>query len=96
MAPSGGAIEIHLKTAEQLFNSLDPSPFHERDLDREAESYVVGLAREFKENGPLRLIVTLPELAYRTEVARQIPKPFTTILVITFCSLSGNFGNFCV
>lgn len=74
MVLSEDVIEIHLKTAEQLFNSLDPSPFHERDLDREAESYIVGLAREFKNVGPLRLIVTLPELAYRTKVARHIPE----------------------
>lgn len=30
-------IEISLNRLTQLFNSFDPSPFHERDLDREAE-----------------------------------------------------------
>jgi len=28
-------IEIRLSRPQQLFNSLDPSPFHERDLDQE-------------------------------------------------------------
>lgn len=66
-------IEVHLRTAEQLFNSLDPSPFHERDLDDEAEHYIVGWAREIKGSGRLRLVVTLPEVSHNTEVAQRIP-----------------------
>lgn len=73
MVASGNVIEIHLKTAKQLFNSLDPSPFHERDLDDEAERYIVGWAREIKGTGPLQLIVTLPGVARTTEVAQRIP-----------------------
>jgi hypothetical protein len=30
-------IEVNLNRLTQLFNSLDPSPFHERDLDQDAE-----------------------------------------------------------
>ena len=26
-------IEIKVQTLQQIFNSIDPSPFHERDLD---------------------------------------------------------------
>jgi hypothetical protein len=44
----------------QLFNSLDPSPFHERDLDDDAEAYIVGWARELPERVPLSIIVHLP------------------------------------
>ena len=73
MSAFPNVIEVHLRTAEQLFNSLDPSPFHERDLDDEAERYIVGWAREIKGTGPLQLIVTLPEVAHTTEVARRIP-----------------------
>jgi hypothetical protein len=73
MVASGNVIEIHLRTAEQLFNSLDPSPFHERDLDDEAEHYIVGWAREIKGTGRLQLIVTLPEVAHNSEVAQHIP-----------------------
>jgi hypothetical protein len=43
---------IHLKSADPLFNTLDPSPFHERDLDDEAERYTVGWAGEIKGSGP--------------------------------------------
>ena len=73
MSTSPGVIEVHLHTAEQLFNSLDPSPFHERDLDDEAERYIVGWAREIKGAGRLQLIVTLPEAAHNTKVAKHIP-----------------------
>lgn len=34
-------IEIHLKTLAQLFDSLDPAPFHDKTLDREAEAYLI-------------------------------------------------------
>ena len=30
----------------QLFNTLDPFPFKERDLDSDVEEYIVGWARE--------------------------------------------------
>ena len=39
-------IEISLSRLSQLFGSLlDSSPFHERDLDPDAEEYIVGWAR---------------------------------------------------
>jgi hypothetical protein len=60
-------IEISLNRLAQLFNSLDPSPFHERDLDQEAEDYIVGSAEEIWHHRPLRLVVHLP--------ADQVPEP---------------------
>lgn len=53
-------IELWLSTLQQLFNSFDPSPFHEKDLDREAEEYIVGAADELGSPGPIRLVVHLP------------------------------------
>jgi hypothetical protein len=74
-------IEINLNRLSQLFNSLDPSPFHERDLDQDAEDYIVGSAEEAPRQHPLRLVIHLP--------AEQLPhtgaisqRPFTTILLI--------------
>ena len=40
-------IEIKLGRMQQLFNSFDPSPFHERDLDQDAEAYIVDSVDEF-------------------------------------------------
>src|SRR5262249_44627640 len=53
-------IEIRLSQPQQLFNSLDPSPFHERDLDQDAEEYIVDSADEYPVNGPLTLVIYLP------------------------------------
>jgi hypothetical protein len=53
-------IEINLNRLPQLFNSLDPSPFHERDLDREAEDYIIGSAEEAARQRPLALVIHLP------------------------------------
>ena len=55
-----GVIEIRIRDLAQLFDSLDPSPFHERDLDQHAEEYIVSWAREFPTDTPLRIVVYLP------------------------------------
>lgn len=39
-------IELRLRDIRQLFNTLDPSPFHTKDLDPAAEEYLVGAMRE--------------------------------------------------
>jgi len=53
-------IEINLSRLPQLFNSLDPSPFLERDLDHDAEEYIVGSAEEASLQHPLALVIHLP------------------------------------
>ncbi|HEY7041279.1 MAG TPA: hypothetical protein VID28_20590 [Methylomirabilota bacterium] len=59
-ATTDAAIEIRLSQPQQLFNSLDPSPFHERDLDEDAEQYIVDSADEYPLDQPLTLVVYLP------------------------------------
>lgn len=53
-------IEIRLGAVQQLFNSFDPSPFHEKDLDADAEDYIVGAVRELPIKAPLKLVFHLP------------------------------------
>jgi len=53
-------IEISLSRLPQLFNSLDPSPFRERDLDPDAEDYIVGSTEEASRQHPLALVIDLP------------------------------------
>ena len=53
-------IDLRLADLRQLFNSLDPSPFHEKDLDRDAEQYIVEWANEFPPGTPIELVVRLP------------------------------------
>ena len=49
-----------MRRVAQLFSSLDPSPFHDRDLDDEAEEFIVDWARELPRDRPIRIIVHLP------------------------------------
>jgi len=53
-------IELHLNNVHQLFNSLDPSPFREKDLDHDAESYIVACAKDFHLKAPVKLVIYLP------------------------------------
>ena len=55
-------IELRLRELAQLFNSLDPSPFLERDLDADAEEFIVGWAREVHLGHELELVVHLAEM----------------------------------
>jgi len=55
------SIEINLGRLQQLFDSLDPSPFHDRDLDHDAEEYIVGWAEEIALPRPLKLVIHLPQ-----------------------------------
>ena len=34
-------IQLRLRELAQLFNSMDPSPFLDRDLDADAEEFIV-------------------------------------------------------
>jgi hypothetical protein len=53
-------IEVRIRELGQIFNTLDPSPFTERDLDDDAEAYIVGWAREVDTGVPFRIVVHLP------------------------------------
>jgi hypothetical protein len=67
--PHYATIELRVRELGQIFNSLDPSPFTERDLDDEAEAYIVGWAREVDTGVPFRIVVHLP--AGEAEKAEQ-------------------------
>ena len=72
LVPAGGAIEIRVDNIAQLFDTLDPFPFPERDLDRDAEEYVVGWARELAPDGPIGIIVHVPGREAETKAAREL------------------------
>ena len=52
-------LEIYLADIRRLFNSMDPAPFHERDLDPNAADYILEWAEELPRKGPLALVVKL-------------------------------------
>jgi hypothetical protein len=59
--PVRAVIEVHVRDFSQLFHSMDPAPFHERDLDREAEAFIVNSAKDLATDGPLALVVYLDQ-----------------------------------
>ncbi|WP_417684584.1 hypothetical protein [Pseudidiomarina gelatinasegens] len=56
-------IKLQLRTVEQLFNSLDPSPFVGRDLDPAAEEFILSWAQEHPSEGAFKLHITVAEVA---------------------------------
>jgi hypothetical protein len=52
-------IEVHVAELKQLFNAIDPSPFREKDLDPDAEDFIVSWARDVPHDAPLALLVYL-------------------------------------
>ena len=67
-----GTIELQVDQIGQLFNTFDPMPFREKDLDREAEDYIVGWARELPRAQPIRILVHMPATEAAGEQARML------------------------
>ncbi|MFZ0214061.1 MAG: hypothetical protein WBE20_12220 [Candidatus Acidiferrales bacterium] len=55
------SIKLKLRDITQLFNSMDPSPFVEKDLDDDAEEFIMGWAQEFPPGAPLKLHIYLEQ-----------------------------------
>ena len=55
-------VELNLRDVNQLFNTIDPSPFNEKDLDHDAEEFIVSWTREFPLGEPVVLVIYLSEL----------------------------------
>ena len=62
-ASDSSRIEVHVAELRQLFEAMDPSPFHDRDLDPRAAEYIVGWARELPSHAPVALVVHLDRSA---------------------------------
>src|SRR5262249_6574180 len=70
-------IEIRLSSLEQLFQSLDPSPFREKDLDKDVEDFIVSWARELHADLPFRIVVHLPEKQLARSEAKEVNAAIT-------------------
>lgn len=60
MAPPPTEIAIRARTIAGLFNSFDPSPFREKDIDPEVEAFLTGWVRELPKSAPFTIAVYLP------------------------------------
>ena len=55
-------IELRLQELAQLFNSMDPTPFHHKDLDRDAEEFIESWALEFPQDSRFHITVHLGQM----------------------------------
>jgi hypothetical protein len=60
IANSPTPIQVRLENVSQLFDTMDPYPFPERDLDKDAEEYIVSWARELPRDQPIAIIIHVP------------------------------------
>jgi hypothetical protein len=69
-------IELRIQSVGQLFHTLDPLPFRERDLDASVEEYVVGWAGEMGGEQPITILIRLPAAEAKGEAAAHIGDGF--------------------
>jgi hypothetical protein len=79
--PPETEIAVRARTIASLFNSFDPSPFREKDIDAEVEAFLVGWVRELPANAPFTIVVYLP--------AEEVAKPRAAIIPEAFAHYFG-------
>jgi hypothetical protein len=67
-----GPIAVRINSVSQLFNSLDPFPFQERDLDKNAEEFIVGWARELPRDEPIHVVLHMPAVEAQKPECREV------------------------
>lgn len=85
-------IELQVDKIGQLFESFDPMPFRERDLDRNAEDYIVGWARELPRREPIRILVHMPRAEAAHENAHAVAEAFSRYFRYRAESMTGSLS----
>lgn len=67
-------ITIQVPAINRLFNSFDPSPFRERDIDTDAETFIIDWARDFPRDAPIQIVIQLPPEEGARPEAAALPK----------------------
>lgn len=67
-------IEVKLQHIVEIFDSLDPAPFYNKVLDRNAEEYIVEAVRDFPLNMGMKLVVYLPETEIQKPEAQDLDR----------------------
>ena len=75
------AIPLRIKGLAQLFHSLDPSPFLERDFDAEALQYIIDWAQDAPRDAGFAIVV---------ELSAEAPEPPAEHLLAD--AVRGNFS----
>ena len=66
-------IEVRVEDISQLFHTLDPFPFRERDLDRDAEDFIVSWARDLPRSATVHILIYLSQAGFSQPLAQEIP-----------------------
>jgi hypothetical protein len=54
-------IDLKVRQSRQLFDTRDPAPFHERDLDADAVEYLLAATQEIPRQRPLAVVVMISD-----------------------------------
>lgn len=65
-------LDLRLRELGQLFNSMDPAPFLERDLDRDAEEYIESWAMEHPAGSRFHITLHLQQPPAQSDSAQLI------------------------
>jgi len=66
-------IEIKISSLMQLFNSFDPAPFYEKELDGDAEQYIVDTVKDFPKKTRFSIVIHLPAGLAASAEAQAVP-----------------------
>jgi hypothetical protein len=67
-----GRIALSVRELRQLFHSLDPSPFYDRDLDDDAAEFIIDSARVKPTDMPLSLLVQVEQPSELPDAVRVV------------------------
>ena len=67
------SIDVCVTDVRQLFHSMDPAPFRERDLDPQAEEFIIESALLLSRTVPLRLTVRISDATSKPEDLAALP-----------------------
>jgi hypothetical protein len=73
-----GCIALRIENISQLFDTLDPFPFPNRDLDKHAEEFIVDWARELPRHGRITILVHLPASEMQKREAQTLSDAIPT------------------
>lgn len=67
-------IEMTLSSVAQFFNSFDPAPFYEKEIDGDAEEYILNSVMDVPAETPMKIVIYLPPAAATEENAMMMEK----------------------
>ncbi|EJG08147.1 hypothetical protein Metli_2206 [Methanofollis liminatans DSM 4140] len=67
-------VEMTLSSVAQFFNSFDPAPFYEKELDRDAVDYILAAVSDLPPETPMKIVIYLPPASATGENARMMER----------------------